>query len=81
MIRAGRQLKRVKVKWNKSCELLQCQVFLMGGPESKRDTEFGEDAVADCYTRHEILKRVQGGEGCYFASADRQAQGCSSELK
>lgn len=51
---------------------------LMSGPDSKRDTELGEDAAADCYTRHEILRRVQGGEGCCFANTDCQPQEFSS---
>lgn len=40
--------------------------LLMTGPDSKRDIEFGEDTVADCYTKHEILRRFQEGEGWSF---------------
>lgn len=40
--------------------------LLMTGPDSKRDIEFAEDTVADCYTKHEILRRFQEGEGWSF---------------
>lgn len=40
--------------------------LLMTGPDSKRDVEFGEDTVADCYTKHEILRRFEEGEGWSF---------------